>query len=107
AYFNRGTSRNQYAAYTEKSADYVENMERLLNPLSEASLERLNAEFNDVLSGGVIEQVLEWPHNDDECYQHLPRLRMQLDQHRMNMLPQMIRRINALYQTQGNDHVSK
>ena len=29
AYFNRGTSRNQYAAYTEKSADYVENMTRL------------------------------------------------------------------------------
>ncbi len=74
---------------------------RLLNPLSHDSLERLNAEFTDVLSEGNIEQVFEWPHKDDDCYKHLPRLRMQLDQHRMNMLPQMIRRINALYQAQG------
>lgn len=29
AYFNRGTSRNHFAGYTEKSADYVDNMERL------------------------------------------------------------------------------
>ena len=29
AYFNRGTSRNEYAAYTEKGADYQRNMERL------------------------------------------------------------------------------
>ena len=29
AYFNRGTSRNRFAGYTEKSADYVDNMERL------------------------------------------------------------------------------
>jgi len=73
---------------------------RLLNPLSQASMERLNAEFTDVLSEGSIEQVFAWPHSDDACYQHLPRLRMRLDKHRMNMLPQMIRRINALYQAQ-------
>jgi len=73
---------------------------RLLNPLSQASLEQLNAEFTDVLSSGSIEQVFGWPDKDEACYQHLPRLRMQLDQHRMNMLPQMIRRINALYQGQ-------
>jgi len=29
AFFNRGTSRNRFAGYTEKSADYVDNMERL------------------------------------------------------------------------------
>jgi 2-oxoglutarate ferredoxin oxidoreductase subunit alpha len=29
AYFTRGTSRNEYAGYTEKSPDYVHNMERL------------------------------------------------------------------------------
>ena len=29
AYFTRGTSRNEYAAYTEKGADYQRNMERL------------------------------------------------------------------------------
>jgi 2-oxoglutarate ferredoxin oxidoreductase subunit alpha len=30
AFFNRGTSRNRFAGYTEKSADYVDNMERLM-----------------------------------------------------------------------------
>ena len=29
AYFNRGTSRNHFAGYTEKSAHYVDNMDRL------------------------------------------------------------------------------
>jgi len=29
AYFNRGTSRNHFAGYTEKSADYIDNMDRL------------------------------------------------------------------------------
>lgn len=29
AYFNRGTSRNEYAVYTEQGADYQRNMERL------------------------------------------------------------------------------
>jgi len=29
AFFNRGTSRNRFAGYTEKSVDYVDNMERL------------------------------------------------------------------------------
>ena len=29
AYFNRGTSRNHFAGYTEKAEDYVDNMDRL------------------------------------------------------------------------------
>ncbi|MBL4908842.1 MAG: 2-oxoacid:acceptor oxidoreductase subunit alpha [Alteromonadaceae bacterium] len=37
AYFNRGTSRNKFAAYTEKSADYIDNMERLTKKLTTAS----------------------------------------------------------------------
>jgi uncharacterized protein (TIGR00730 family) len=71
---------------------------RILNPLSEDSLERMNAEFNDVLREGRIDQVFRWPKSDDTCYVHLPRLRMHLDRHRMNVLPQIIRRMNALYQ---------
>jgi len=92
--------RNFYINY--HSFRYVNHwiLLRLLNPLSQSSMELLNAEFTDVLYDGVIEQVFEWPHNDDACYRHLPRLRMQLDRHRMNMLPHMIRRINALYQAQ-------
>ncbi len=71
---------------------------RLLAPLSDDALNRLNAEFSDVLSDGKIEQVFHWPKSDDKCYQHLPRLRMHLDHSRMNVLSQIIRRMNALYQ---------
>ena len=37
AFFTRGTSRNEYAGYTEKSSDYVHNMERLLKKFDTAS----------------------------------------------------------------------
>jgi len=37
AYFNRGTSRNKFAGYTEKSDDYIENMERLTKKFATAS----------------------------------------------------------------------
>lgn len=69
---------------------------RLLNPLGEEALERLNAEFADILKEGKIEQVFAWPQSDDACYAHLPRLRMHLDRHRVNVLPTLIRRVNAL-----------
>jgi len=71
---------------------------RLLKPLSDDALQRLNAEFSDVLSKGHIDQVFQWPKSDDECYKSLPRLRMHLDRSRMSVLPQIIRRMNALYQ---------
>jgi len=70
---------------------------RIMNPLSEESLERLNAEFTDVLHDGEIEQVHNWPKSDDKSFEHLPRLRMRLDHGRMNALPELIRRINSLY----------
>jgi len=71
---------------------------RMLKPLSDDALKRLNAEFSDVLSEGRISQVFQWPKSDDDCYDHLPRLRMHLDRSRMSVLPQIIRRMNALYQ---------
>ncbi len=37
AFFTRGTSRNEYAAYTEKSEDYVANMARLVKKFNTAS----------------------------------------------------------------------
>ncbi|MDX8384125.1 MAG: TIGR00730 family Rossman fold protein [Ghiorsea sp.] len=70
---------------------------RLNNPLSDHALERLNAEFSDVLHAGCIEQVFNWPKSDDACFAHYPRLRMSLDHRRMNVLPQLIHRMNALY----------
>jgi len=65
-------------------------------PLPDAALERLNAEFSDVLEKGRIEQLFDWPKHDDEQYSKLPRLRMRLDRRRMNVLPQIIRRLNSL-----------
>jgi len=38
AFFTRGTSRNEYAGYTEKSAEYVANMDRLSKKFETASL---------------------------------------------------------------------
>lgn len=71
---------------------------RLLEPLSADAMERLNAEFSDVLSEGSIEQVFGWPKSDDACYAHLPRLRLYLDRRQMSALPQIIRRMNSLFQ---------
>lgn len=64
--------------------------------LSGGDLQRLNAEFSDVLKEGEIEQVLHWPKSDDPGLDHLPRLRMRLDCSRMNVLPEIIRRMNGL-----------
>lgn len=75
---------------------------RIHCPLTEADLERLNAEFSDVLAEGRIEQVFHWPKSDDEPFAHLPRLRMLLDRHRMNVLPEIIRRMNGLVAENGH-----
>ncbi len=79
---------------------------RILNPLSADAMDRLNAEFSDVLASGRIEQVFHWPKSDDPCYDHLPRLRMHLDRTRMNALPQIIRRMNALHQQDHRESAS-
>lgn len=50
AYFNRGTSRDTYARYTEKSEHYVENMERLEKKFSLAS---------EVLPKSIIQQGIK------------------------------------------------
>jgi len=69
---------------------------RINSALSEGELSRLNAEFSDVLREGEIEQVFHWPKSDDPGLDHLPRLRMRLDGNRMNVLPEIIRRMNGL-----------
>lgn len=69
---------------------------RIVSPLSAEAMERLNAEFTDVLESGAIEQVFQWPNSDDKELSHLPRLRMRLNRSRMHVLPEIIRRMNAL-----------
>jgi uncharacterized protein (TIGR00730 family) len=80
---------------------------RILNSLPDSALERLNAEFSDVLQGGVIEQVSHWPHNDDPEFDHLPRLRMHLNRSRVNVLPQIIRRMNALMEHENGEMANR
>lgn len=69
---------------------------RINSPLSAEDMARLNAEFSDVLSQGSIEQVFGWPKSDEPSFKHLPRLRMKLNRGRMNVLPEIIRRMNGL-----------
>jgi len=57
AFFTRGTSRNEYAGYTEKSAEYVENMDRLEKKFATASAlvpQAEIAEGNKLASVGLI-----------------------------------------------------
>ncbi len=75
---------------------------RLQRPLSADALKRLNAEFSDVLHRGAIEQVYQWPRNDDAEFIHMPRLRMRLDHRRFNVLPQIIRRLNAMSEPENH-----
>ena len=71
---------------------------RLLNPLSKHALQRLNAEFSDILHNGHITQVQQWPKGDDSNLNHLPRLRLHVKHGKMNVLPQLVRRMNDLFQ---------
>ncbi len=75
---------------------------RIVCPLSDDGLLRLNAEFSDVLDQGKIEQVSHWPTSDDKELDHLPRLRMKLDRGRMNVLPEIIRRMNAIVESDNH-----
>lgn len=71
---------------------------RMNNPLSEKALARLNAEFSDILHDGEITQVYAWPENDDPAFASYPRLRLKIIHNRINVLTQLIRRMNGLYQ---------
>ncbi|MFQ5355932.1 MAG: LOG family protein [Mariprofundaceae bacterium] len=75
---------------------------RILRPLTEDALHQLNAEFSDVLEKGEIQQLFHWPKHDDSRYWELPRLRMHLDCSRMNVLPQIIQRLNDLCKPEAN-----
>ncbi len=80
---------------------------RILCPLSPDTLARLNAEFSDVLNKGAIEQVFRWPKSDSPVYQHLPRLRMRLNRRRMNVLPEIIRRMNEMMENDSETHAGQ
>lgn len=68
AYFTRGTSRNEYSAYTEDSGTYVRNMERLLRkwetakglmPLPKARIRDLQSKVGVIFYGTTAHSAYE------------------------------------------------
>ncbi len=69
---------------------------RLCNELTDESVERLNAEFRDILVKGRIEKAPTHPVEKDDQTAGMPRLSVPFDQRSYGRLWQMIRRLNAL-----------
>lgn len=68
AFFTRGTSRDEYAVYTENGAEYVKNMERLLHKWNTAKLlvpkpevyqEKNTSEYGALFFGTTTQAALE------------------------------------------------
>ncbi len=87
--------RDYYLNY--HSFAYLDDMVllRMEHALSDTALARLNAEFSDAIASGNIKalEACEIPDNPEGK----PGLCMHLNPRRLNVLPQMISRINALY----------
>jgi uncharacterized protein (TIGR00730 family) len=68
---------------------------RLRRPVTEATLERINAEFRDIISGGRFEQTGMLPQEANEpTLADLPRLKFRFDRHKHGRLRQLIDVIN-------------
>jgi hypothetical protein len=80
------------------SSRYVGNrlVMRLKSELSEAAIDKLNAEFSDILVSGKIEKTQALPQEaQDEAFD-LPRITLLFNQRDLGRLYQMIARINQL-----------
>jgi uncharacterized protein (TIGR00730 family) len=70
---------------------------RMLEPISDAALADLNAEFADIVDSGRIERVTASPAElDDRDVPDLPRLSLRFDRVHFSRLRRLIDRINAL-----------
>jgi uncharacterized protein (TIGR00730 family) len=68
---------------------------RLQKPLGDSLLDRLRADFADILAAGTFEQVTALPAEQNETtLAHLPRLRFQFDRKSLGRLREMIDEIN-------------
>lgn len=69
---------------------------RMVNPPTQTLIERLNAEFRDILSSGKVRQIGPFPEEaDDPETLHLHRLLVPFNRKDFGRLRQMIDRINA------------
>ena len=84
-----------YRVYHSMRYVHKDLVVRLNRPVSDALLDRLNAEFKDIIWEGRIERVESDPHeaNEPEIL-HLPRLRFRFDRHGHSRFRQMIDLIN-------------
>lgn len=86
---------NFYAVFD--SMRYVQDrlVIRLRQAPNQALLDRLNAEFHDLLAGGKIERVETHPFEyDDEHVRHLPRIALRFNRRSTGRLRQMIDFLN-------------
>jgi uncharacterized protein (TIGR00730 family) len=84
-----------YRVYHSMRYVHKDLVVRLNRPISDALLDRLNAEFKDIIWEGRIERVQADPHEANEPeIQHLPRLRFRFDRHGHSRFRQMIDLIN-------------
>lgn len=69
---------------------------RLKAPLGEGDIDRLNAEFSDILSEGTIQEVSAFDVERGHETEHLPRLALHFNQRDSGRLHQMIRYLGKL-----------
>ena len=86
---------NFYRVYHSMRYVHKDLVVRLNRPISDALLDRLNAEFKDILWEGRIERAEADPHEANEPdLMHLPRLRFRFDRHGHSRFRQMVNLIN-------------
>jgi uncharacterized protein (TIGR00730 family) len=84
-----------YRVYHSMRYVHKDLIVRLNRPIIDATLDRLNAEFKDILWEGTIERAEADPHEANEPdILHLPRLRFRFDRHGHSRFRQMIDIIN-------------
>lgn len=84
-----------YRVYHSMRYVHKDLVVRLKRPITDATLERLNAEFRDIIWEGTIERADSDPHEANEPdITHLPRLRFRFDRHGHSRFRQMIDLIN-------------
>jgi uncharacterized protein (TIGR00730 family) len=84
-----------YRVYHSMRYVHKDLVVRLNRPISEATLDQLNANFRDILWEGRIERAEADLHESNEPeLQHLPRIRFRFDRHGHSRFRQMIDLIN-------------
>jgi uncharacterized protein (TIGR00730 family) len=84
-----------YRVYHSMRYVHKDLVVRLNRPITDATLERISAEFKDIIWEGRIERTGADPHEANEPeFLHLPRIRFRFDRHGHSRFRQMIDIIN-------------